>query len=119
VAALTGSCGGSDSEPSADEAKARQTAAAFYAALERKDGERACALLTPAERRDADPEETPPRPCEEALVDMFGGQPVPPLDTVEIDGDEAVIQVPAGPGSGEGGNVTLVRDGDRWLLSSY
>ena len=111
--ALAGGCG--DSGEADGEASVRRTVDDFYSALERRDGKRACAALTERARREAASIDGSGRPCEKALVDMFGGGPRPRITTVEVDGDEATVQLTGG----EGGNATLVKKGDAWYLNAF
>jgi hypothetical protein len=112
VAVVVG-CGGSDSS-SDDEAAVRDAVTGFYAALENKDGERACAALTKRARDEIVSIDGSGGSCKKELVAQFGGAHPPRITEVEIDGSEAKVQLQ----NGEGGNATLVKQGDRWLMDS-
>ena len=111
VLAVAG-CGGSDD--SGDETDVKAAVNGFYAALERKDGKRACAALTKSARDEILSIDGSGGSCEKELVQQFGGSHPPRIVGVEIDGDEATVQLQ----NGEGGNATLIKQGDRWMMDS-
>ena len=112
--AIAAGCG--NSQKSTDEADVRQVVEGFYTALENRDGKRACAALTEEARREPGSIDQSGRPCEEALVEMFGGPPRPRIARVEVDGNEATVQLTDG---GEGGTATLVKEDGRWQLEAF
>jgi hypothetical protein len=115
LAALAVAAGCGDSEPSDDEADVRRAVDGFYTALEHRDGKRACAALTEEARREPGAIDGSGEPCEEAIVEMFGGPPRPGIASVEVDGSEATVQLTGG----EGGTATLVKKDGRWRLDAF
>jgi hypothetical protein len=111
--AAGGGCG--ESGGSDEEAQVRQTVKSFYAALERRDGKRACAALTDRARRETEAIDGSNRPCEVALVDLFGGQPPPRITSIEIGDGKATV----GLMNGEGGNASLVKTSGSWRFDAY
>jgi hypothetical protein len=81
---------------SGDRQAVRHAAAQFYAAVDGRDGERACALLSTDTRKALEDQES--EPCDEAVVglDLTGG-PVGPVDvysteaSVELRGGDTVF----------------------------
>jgi hypothetical protein len=113
LVAVAAGCGGSDSS-SDDEAAVRDAVTGFYAALESKDGKRACAALTKRARGEIVSIDGTGGSCEKELVAQFGGGSPPRITEVEVDGSEATVQLQ----NGEGGNATVIKQGDRWLMDS-
>lgn len=105
------------------EAAARRTIVDFYAAMERRDGKRACAALTNENRRELRtvnvPKGSPLRSCEEVIVDEFGGFPAPRITRVRAEGNTASVTVVAPAAEGGGGTSELVKRGNEWKVDAY
>jgi hypothetical protein len=117
MAALLAGCGQSDSD------KAKDRAEAFYTALQKGDGKKACGMLTDDRRRRFDFDSDTTDSDRSGCVDLLSGATGPAVpkdpraDSVDIHGGEAIVIV-SGRG-GVGAKVTLSKVGDGWKVSDF
>jgi hypothetical protein len=98
------------------EAQVRKVVTDFYTAVERKDGRRACSLMTAKIRREVKSigryPNSPPRTCARAMVAVFGGSPPPRVRSVEVSGNSARVVL-------VGGDAGLVKTEGAWKIEAF
>lgn len=108
----------------AAEAAARKTITDFYDALERQDAPRACALMTEANRREAESFKGPrDTPCADFVADLATPGYHERVGTVRVRGNKATAHVTtAGPNvdpEARSGSAELIKRDNRWQVAAY
>jgi hypothetical protein len=105
------------------EAEVRAALTEFYDALGRGDGERVCATFTETNQREMGGSDGPPEErlarCAAEVEREFKGLPTLPFSEIRVTGNEANVDIPGSPSTGEGGNAQLIRLGGVWRVDAY